>query len=54
MAALPPSVLGVLESDRSAGTVSTMRSALKGEWDVALDLAVTGSRQLTILLDSSR
>jgi hypothetical protein len=54
MAALPPSVLGVLESDRSAGSVSTMRTALKAEWDVALDLAVTGSRQLTIPLDSSR
>jgi hypothetical protein len=54
MAALPPSVLGVLESDRSTGTVSTMRSALKAEWDVPLDLAVTGSRQLTIPLDSSR
>jgi hypothetical protein len=54
MAALPPSVLGVLESGRSAGSVSTMRTALKAEWDVALDLAVTGSRQLTIPLDSSR
>jgi len=54
MAALPPSVLGVLESDRSTGSVSTMRTALKAEWDVALDLAVTGSRQLTISLDSSR
>jgi hypothetical protein len=54
MAALPPSVLGVLESGRSAGSVSTMRTALKAEWDVVLDLAVTGSRQLTIPLDSSR
>lgn len=54
MAALPPSVLGVLESDRSTGTVSTMRSAVKAEWDVPLNLAVTGSRQLTISLDSSR
>ena len=54
MAALPPSVLGVLESGRSTGSVSTMRSALKAEWDVPLDLAVTGSRQLTIPLDSPR
>jgi hypothetical protein len=54
MAALPPSVLGVLDSDRSTGTVSTMRSAVKAEWDVPLDLAVTGSRQLTISLDSPR
>jgi hypothetical protein len=54
MGALPPSVLGVLESDRSAGNVSSMNSAIKAEWDVPLDLAVTGSRQLTIPLDSSR
>jgi hypothetical protein len=54
MGALPPSVLGVLEADRSAGSVSTMRSAVKAEWDVPLDLAVTGSRQLTIPLDSTR
>jgi hypothetical protein len=54
MGGLPPSVLGVLESDRSAGTVSTMRSALRAEWEVPLDLAVTGSRQLTIPLDSTR
>jgi hypothetical protein len=54
MGALPPSVLDVLESDRSTGNVSSMRSALRAEWDVALDLAVTGSRQLTISLDSTR
>lgn len=54
MAALPPSVLGVLQSDRGTGAFSPMRSAVKAEWDVPLDLAVTGSRQLTILLDSSR
>jgi hypothetical protein len=54
MGALPPSVLGVLESDRSTGSVSSMRSALRAEWDVPLDLAVTGSRQITIPLDSTR
>ena len=51
MGGLPPSVLGVLESDRSSGSVSTLRSALRGEWEVPLDLAVTGSRQLTLSLD---
>jgi hypothetical protein len=35
MSGLPPSVLGVLESDRSTGSVATMRSALRGEWEVA-------------------
>jgi len=51
MGGLPPSVLGVLESDRSTGTVSTLRSALRGEWEVPLDLAVSGSRQLTLSLN---
>jgi hypothetical protein len=54
MGSLPPSVLGVFESDRSTGSVSTMRSALRAEWDVPLDLAVTGSRLLTIPLNASR
>lgn len=51
MRALPPSVLSVLESDRSTGTVSTMRSALRGEWEIPLGLAVSGSRQLALSLD---
>lgn len=51
MRALPPSVLSVLESDRSTGSVSTMRSALRGEWEIPLDLAVSGSRQLSVSLD---
>jgi hypothetical protein len=54
MGALPPSVLTVLESDRSTGSVSSLRSALKGEWDLPLDLAVTGSRQIPITLDAPR
>lgn len=54
MSALPPSVLNVLESDRSTGSVSPLRSATKAEWEVALDLAVTGSRQLTVSLDAPR
>jgi hypothetical protein len=54
MGGLPPSALGVFESDRSTGAVSTMRSAVRAEWDVPLDLAVTGSRQLSIPLDLPR
>ncbi len=50
MSGLPPSVLAVLESDRSTGNVTSMRSALRAEWEVPLDLAVTGSRQLTFSL----
>ena len=51
MAGLPPSVLAVIESDRNSGTVGTLRSMTRGEWELALDFAVTGSRQLTLYLD---
>lgn len=51
MTALPPSVLAVLESDRNSGTYSPLRSATRGEWEVPVELAITGSRQLSITLD---
>ncbi len=51
MGGLPPSVLAVLESDRRTGSVSSLRSTLRGEWEVPLDLSVSGSRQLTLTLD---
>jgi SpoIVB peptidase S55 len=51
MAGLPPSVLAVMEADRNSGTVASLRSTTRGEWEVALDFAVTGSRQLTLSLD---
>jgi hypothetical protein len=51
LTALPPSVLAVLEADRNSGTYSPLRSATRGEWEVPVELAVTGSRQLTIVLD---
>ncbi|MGE3276211.1 MAG: SpoIVB peptidase S55 domain-containing protein [Vicinamibacterales bacterium] len=49
--ALPPSVLAVLESDRNSGSFSPLRSATRGEWEIPVELAVTGARQLTIPLD---
>ena len=49
--ALPPSVLAVLEADRNSGTFSPLRTAVRGEWEVPVELAVTGSRQLTIAID---
>ena len=52
MAALPPSVLSVLESDRNGGSFTPMRSATVGEWELPMDSAVTGSRLLTIEVDS--
>ena len=51
MAALPPSVLAVIESDRNSGTVGSLRTTTRGEWELPLDVAVTGSRQLTLNLD---
>ncbi len=53
MAALPPSVLSVLESDRNGGSFTPMRSATVGEWELPMDSAVTGSRLLTIEVDSA-
>jgi SpoIVB peptidase S55 len=52
MAALPPSVLSVLESDRNGGSFTPMRSATVGEWELPMDSAVSGSRLLTIDVDS--
>ena len=51
MAGLPPSVLAVMESDRNSGTVGSLRTMTRGEWELALDFAVSGSRQLTLSLD---
>jgi hypothetical protein len=51
LAALPPSVLAVLEADRNSGTYAPLRNATRGEWEVPVELAISGSRQLTIALD---
>jgi len=52
MAALPPSVLSVLESDRNGGSFTPIRSATVGEWELPMDSAVSGSRLLTIEVDN--
>jgi hypothetical protein len=49
---LPPSVSAVMQSDRDGGSFSPLRSALLGEWDIATDHAVTGSRTLTLTLEN--
>jgi hypothetical protein len=51
LAALPPSVLAVLEADRNSGTYTPLRSATRGEWEVPVELSISGSRQLTINVD---
>ncbi len=48
LASLPPSVLGVLEADRSTGDFVPLRSATLGEWNLPTEHAVVGSRMLTI------
>jgi hypothetical protein len=52
LGALPPSVLAVMESDRNGGSFSPLRNAMAGEWEIATDSAVSGSRTLTITIQS--
>ena len=51
LAALPASVLAVMESDRNGGSFRPLQSALLGEWEIISGHAVTGSRTLTLPLD---
>jgi hypothetical protein len=51
---LPPSVLAVLEGDRSSGNFAPIRSAALGEWELPMDSAIVGTRVLTIDLDSRK
>jgi hypothetical protein len=52
LTSLPPSVLAVLEGDRSGGDFTPIRSATLGQWELPMDSAVTGTRALTIDLDT--
>jgi hypothetical protein len=52
MAALPPSVLAVLEADRNGGSFTPIRSATVGEWELPMESAVTGSRLLVLEVDN--
>jgi hypothetical protein len=52
LTSLPPSVLAVLEGDRSSGDFTPIRSAALGEWELPMDSAVSGTRVLTIDLDT--
>jgi hypothetical protein len=51
LAALPGSVLAVMESDRNGGSFRPLQSALVGEWEITPGLAVTGTRTLTLPLE---
>jgi hypothetical protein len=48
LSSLPPSVLAVLEADRSGGNFNPLYSATLGEWEIPTDHAVSGVRTLTL------
>jgi hypothetical protein len=53
LSSLPPSVLAVLEADRSGGNFNPLHSATLGEWEVPTDHAVSGVRTLTIQVSAN-
>jgi hypothetical protein len=53
LSSLPPSVLGVLEGDRNGGSFNPLHSATLGEWALATDYAVNGSKTLTIAISQN-
>jgi hypothetical protein len=50
---LPPSVLAVIEADRSGGNFNPLGNATLGEWELATDHAVNGVRTLAVSLASN-
>ncbi|MFN7979881.1 MAG: SpoIVB peptidase S55 domain-containing protein [Vicinamibacterales bacterium] len=50
---LPPSVVGVIDADRTSSGSTSLRSTTRGEWAIAVPYAVSGSRQLSITIDPS-
>jgi len=53
LSSLPPSVLGVLEGDRNGGSFNPVHSATMGEWELATDHLVSGSRSVTITVSQN-
>jgi hypothetical protein len=51
LSSLPPSVLAVLESDRNGGSFRPLQNAVLGEWDIATEHAVNGSRTLSLPIE---
>jgi hypothetical protein len=45
---LPPSVLAVLEADRSGGSFNPLQSATLGEWEIPTSHVVSGLRTLSV------
>jgi len=53
LSSLPPSVLAVVESDRSGGNFNPLNSSTLGEWELPTDHALTGTRMLTVQVSSN-
>ena len=51
LSSLPPSVMAVLESDRNGGSFRPLQNAVLGEWDIATEYAVNGSRTLSLPIE---
>ncbi len=51
MPSLPPSVLGVLDSDQDAGRFAPLRQAVVGEWNLPVGQVIVGSRTLTLAVE---
>jgi hypothetical protein len=51
LTSLPASVLAVLEADRNGGSFRPIQTALSGDWEIATEQAVTGSRTLTLPIE---
>ena len=53
LSSLPPSVLAVLESDRSSGTINALQTTTLGEWQLRTEQAISGVRTLTIQVSAN-
>jgi hypothetical protein len=53
LSALPPSVLSILEADRSGGSFNALQTATLGEWELPTEHAVSGSRTLTVAISAN-
>ena len=52
LSALPPSILSVLETERSGGQFAPLRNATLGEWEIPTEYAIAGARFLTVSVGS--
>jgi hypothetical protein len=53
LSSLPPSVLAVLEADRSGGNFNPLNSATIGEWEMPTEHVISGVRMLTIQVSAN-